>query len=86
MCFAVEARKPACNARNQGRFWPEETNSNKDAARQLYQSGELEMCSVTVWSYRWKHVSVNVRDLAKGKHSLASESRKPDAEEEIKQR
>lgn len=81
MCFAEDARKPVCNAQSQGQFWPEEANFSKDTARQLYQRGELEMCTLAVWKYRWEHISVNVRDLAKGRHPLTAESRKAGAEE-----
>ena len=81
LCFAGQARKPACNARSQGQFWPEEANFSKDAARQLYRRGELEMCSLVVWKYKWEHISVNVRDLAKGRHFLTSEPRKAGVEE-----
>lgn len=68
MCLAEETRRPVCNARNQGQFWPAEANSSQEAARQLAQRGELEMCSLVVWKYRWEHISVNVRSLAKAKH------------------
>jgi hypothetical protein len=81
MCLAEEARKPVCNARNLSQLWPEEANISKDTARQLYQSGELEMCTLVAWRYRWKHISVNVRDLGKGKHPLVSASKKTGPEE-----
>jgi hypothetical protein len=81
MCFAEQARKPVCNASNQGQFWPEEANTSRDAARQLYQRGELEMCSLAVWKYKWEHISVNVRDLAKARRPSTSEPRKTGAEE-----
>ena len=68
LCFGGQVDKPVCNAKNRGQFWPREANLSKDAARQLYQRGELEMCSLSVWKYKWEHLSVNVRDLAKGKH------------------
>jgi hypothetical protein len=67
-CFAQEARKPVCNARNRGQFWPAEANVSQDAARQLFQSGELEMCSLATWRYRWDRLSVNVHHLAPAKH------------------
>ena len=81
MCFAGPTRKPVCNARSLGQFWPGKANFSRDAARRLYQSGELEMCSLAVWKYRWEHISVNVHDLAKGRHRLTSESRKAGADE-----
>jgi hypothetical protein len=75
MSFAGQVGKPACNAKIQGQFWPEQANWDREAARQLYQTGELEMCSMAIWKYRWEHISINVRDLGKGRHSVASESR-----------
>lgn len=72
ICFAEEARKPVCNARNQGQFWPAEANVSKDAVRRLYQQGDLEMCSLAVWKYKWEHISVNVRDLASAKRPAAA--------------
>ena len=82
MCPASDqAPKPACNAKNQGQFWPEKANSDHAAARLLYQRGELEMCSLVVWKYRWEHISVNARDVAKQSHPFASESGKKAAEQ-----
>jgi hypothetical protein len=75
MAFAGQDGKPACNAKIKGQFWPEQANRDREAARQLYQTGELEMCSMVVWKYRWEHISVNIRDLGKGRHTLASESK-----------
>jgi hypothetical protein len=71
-CCAGQDRKPVCRARIQGRLWPTEANFNQHAARQLYQRGELEMCSLVVWKYKWEHLSVNVRDLARGRPAAAS--------------
>jgi hypothetical protein len=71
MCFAGQAPKPACNARSQGQFWPPEANVSKDAVWRLYQQGNLEMCSLGVWKYKWERLSVNIRDLAKAKRPAA---------------
>jgi hypothetical protein len=76
LCSAAEVAKPVCDARSQGQLWPEEANSSRDARQQLYESGELEMCSLVVWKYKWEHISVNVRDLGKSKHSQISKSEK----------
>ena len=38
-----------------------------------YQSGELELCSLGLWKYRWEHVSVNVRNLGKGERTSATD-------------
>ncbi len=72
MCWAGQDQKPACNAQSRGQFWPSEANSSQQAARQFYQQGELEMCSLVVWKYRWEHLSVNVRELAQGKRLATS--------------
>jgi len=65
------AQKPPCNAANQGRFWPEEANINRDAARRLSQSGELETCALAVWKYKWKRLSVNARNAVNAKKIAA---------------
>ena len=77
----AEEQKPACTAANHGRFWPEEANNSAQAAHQLSHSGELEMCSVVVWKYQWRKLTVNVRDLPRKKSSraLKAESGKPPA-------
>ena len=43
VCVLGQAGKPVCNSQNQGRFWPEEANVNRDAMRELYQQGDLEI-------------------------------------------
>ena len=77
----AEEQKPACNAANHGRFWPEEANNSAQAAHQLSHSGELEMCSVVVWKYQWRKLTVNVRDLPRKKSArdARAESRKASA-------
>lgn len=77
-----EPRKPACTARNQGQFWPAEANASPSAARQSVQRGDLEICSLAVWKYRWERLSVNVRDMAKGEHPANSKPRKDGNEED----
>ncbi len=74
ICLAEQTGRPACTARNQGQLWPDEANFRRDAARQLYQRGELEMCSMAVWKYKWQQISVNVRNLTKTKRPSAPES------------
>lgn len=37
------------------------------------------MCSLVVWKYKWEHLSVNVRDLAKETRSTSLEFKKADA-------
>jgi len=74
--FAEEATKPACKAANRGQFWPAEANVSRDAVRQFFQSGELEVCSMVVWKYKWQHLSVNAHDLAKHTPPSTPEPRK----------
>jgi hypothetical protein len=62
---AEAGKKPACNAAHHGRLWPAEANGSTEAARQFYQRGELEMCSLDVWKYKWQRLSVNVHELSK---------------------
>jgi len=81
VCPAEQTGKPACNSKNQGQFWPEEANSNHAAARLLYQRGELEMCSLAVWKYRWEHLSVNARIAAKDGHALTPGAQKAEIKE-----
>ena len=59
------AKKPACTAANHGRFWPEAANSDTKAARRYSQCGTLEICALGAWKYKWKPLSVNVRQLGK---------------------
>ena len=66
VCFAEEARRPPCNARNHGRLWPEQANSDRDFAQRAGRCGELLMCTVGVWKYRWQPLTVHVSQLGKG--------------------
>jgi hypothetical protein len=75
ICFSQDAQKPVCNAKTRGQFWPPEANTSPDAARRLTQSGEIEMCSQGRWRYKWEHLSVTVRDLAKSKNPVIAQSK-----------
>jgi hypothetical protein len=68
---AAEEQKPACNASNHGRFWPQQANTSAETAQKLSRRGELEMCSLVVWKYRWQKLTVNARDLARKKTSIS---------------
>lgn len=74
--FSSEAQplKSACNARNDGKFWPEEANHDSHEARQLLQSGELEMCSLVIWKYKWEKMSVNAHPKSKKREPGAERS------------
>ena len=75
-CFAGQAHKPVCDASSRGQLWPEEANASQAAARESFQRGDLEICSLAAKKYRWERLSVNVRDLAAAKRPAASASRK----------
>ena len=78
VCLAGQPEQPECTKEIQGHFWPDAANSDHEVARRLYQSGELQMCSLTpskyytTWKYKWLFVSVNVRDFGKDKHPEAA--------------
>jgi hypothetical protein len=59
------SKKPACNAAMRGRFWPDQANSNPQAVRELSRCGALDICTGGNWRYRWRPVTVNVRQLGK---------------------
>ncbi|HEY4364413.1 MAG TPA: hypothetical protein VGN17_25840 [Bryobacteraceae bacterium] len=81
LCFAEEPQKPACDASHRGQLWPQEANLDSQAARESFQTGELEICAANNRKFRWEHLSVNVHDLAKPKHPPASDAKKPDSRE-----
>jgi hypothetical protein len=57
--------KAVCNAASRGRFWPEIANSDRRIAGKLSQCGVLEMCTMSRWRYKWRPVTVNIRQLGK---------------------
>jgi hypothetical protein len=58
-------QRPACKAAIRGHFWPDAANTDVIAARRLAQCGSLDICTATAWRYKWKPVTVNVRQLGK---------------------
>jgi hypothetical protein len=56
-CFAQQADKPPCNARNRGTVWPPQ--NARDACT------EVQVCTAHVWWYRWDLVTVHVSRLEK---------------------
>jgi len=57
--------RPACSAALHGRFWPDAANTDMRAARKLAQCGVLEICTENGRRFKWKPVTVNVRQLGK---------------------
>jgi hypothetical protein len=75
LCFGDAPQPPECTKEIQGKLWPEEANTDRALAHRLFQSGELQMCSLVqgkytiYWKYRWQYVSLNARDPEKAKPS-----------------
>jgi hypothetical protein len=75
MCFAQSISDlPVCNKKNVGELWPPEALADRVAFRRLSQSGELEVCSRVSWHYRWKSLTVNVRDLSAPHHTQSEKT------------
>ena len=78
-CWAQDdqAQKPACNAQNHGTLWPEHISGHDHVP--------IEMCSVRLWKYKWRLLTIDVSDLVKGakprhsKGTLASASTRTSA-------
>ena len=56
------AAKPACNAQNENKLWPEKTSKGTGVP--------IEICVTKYWGYRWEQLTVDVSQL-KGKHKAA---------------
>jgi hypothetical protein len=73
-CWAQDdqAQKPVCNSENHGMLWPANISSRDHVP--------VEMCSVHLWKYKWRPLTVDVSDFVKGakprpsKGALASAS------------
>jgi hypothetical protein len=61
--FAQEPAQDTCTKETQGKLWPAEANSDRQAARRLIQAGELYMCSATTRTRRWQLVGIHIRAL-----------------------
>jgi len=57
--------RPVCSVQLHGKYWPDAANADMRAARKLAQCGALEICTDTGRRYKWKPVTVNVRQLGK---------------------
>lgn len=68
--------KSACNARNHGKLWPPEANSDRAVTQKQFAAGELWMCEgnydwdayfpATLHFFTWKRVSVRFKAKAAG--------------------
>ena len=75
LCLAADISKPACNAQNYGRMWPDAANDNPKMMTKLSQCGELQICSHRGTRYRWVSLTVRVDQLWRGKKNLAAPAR-----------
>jgi hypothetical protein len=75
LCLADDISKPACNAQNYGRMWPDAANHNPKLMTKLSQCGELQFCSHRGRRYRWESLTVRVDQLWRGKEKLAIPAR-----------
>jgi hypothetical protein len=69
-CYAEEPKKPRCNGKSEGLFWPEEANTDRIAAGRLSRCGALEVCVLRGWRYKWQPLSVHVSQLGKKSGAL----------------
>ena len=58
-CWAQggQAQKPVCNTENRGMLWPVHISGHDRVP--------VEMCSVHLWKYKWRPLTVDVSDLVK---------------------
>ena len=77
LVWAQETPRPACNALHQGKFWPEAANTDPAAARRAAQCGQLEMCTLQVWRYKWKALTVHVARSANSEPSTDRKCTQP---------
>lgn len=61
-----EAGKPACNAENLGRMWPDAANNDRRLFTKLARCGALQVCTRQVWRYRWESPTVTLDQLREG--------------------
>lgn len=66
-CFSGEPGKPHCGAKNRGRFWPEQANTDHAFAKLAGHCGELRMCSRGILKYGWQPLTVHISQLGKAR-------------------
>jgi hypothetical protein len=66
LCWAQDgqAQKPVCNAENHGLLWPEHIAGHDPVP--------VEMCSVHLWKYKWRPLTVHISALVKEARPHAS--------------
>ena len=82
-CVFAQAERPVCNAKMQGKFWPEEANRDKRAMFELSRKGELQICSAKRRkTFRWEQVGIHVSQFARGPQPAAEESTASDSQKQ----
>ncbi|HVX66522.1 MAG TPA: hypothetical protein VHA11_07965 [Bryobacteraceae bacterium] len=74
------AEKPprsTCNRETQGRYWPEEANTDRKLAARLMRTGELQMCSRGFFRYNWEPLTINYHSVLAKKQAAGAA---PDAQ------
>ncbi len=66
VCAAAEDSRPACNAVNLGRLWPESANHDPKLRKKMARCGELELCTRGIWRYHWESLTVRLDQLPGG--------------------
>ncbi len=72
LCFAEDAGRPQCNSRRSGELWPRIANFDPALRSKLNHCGQLQMCSLQIWRYKWKPVSVHVSQLGKAPQPVSA--------------
>ena len=71
VCSGEQVERPACNAQNLGRLWPDQTNWDREAVWRAGRCGELLICTRGILKHNWQALTVNVHQLGKGrKHEV----------------
>ncbi|HEV8039626.1 MAG TPA: hypothetical protein VGP62_12235 [Bryobacteraceae bacterium] len=66
LCLASDDLKPACDAGNAGRLWPDAANHDSRLRKKFSRCGELEICKHGRIHYRWQSVTVRLDQLRGG--------------------
>ena len=66
--WAGNAERPRCNADTRGAIWPQGNDRTADRP--------LEICTLSVWKYRWEQVTISVSQLTKDR-THGAESKAP---------
>jgi hypothetical protein len=70
LCLASGDSKPACNAENLGRLWPEAANDDPKLRQKMARCGELEHCTRGSrhrrFHYHWESLTVRIDQLPGG--------------------